>query len=152
MNAIRLRKAKPQDAVRIWKWRNDPLVRKVSFQTTRIPLSDHKEWFGKKIKDPNTRILIGETSNGQPFGYARIDNLSAEVHIAVQKAYRGKGLGQQLLKKACQYGFKKMKLKTIYARIKPSNKRSIELFQSIGFKKSGKPVNSLAFKLRALHE
>lgn len=147
--SIRLRTAKNADCLRLWRWRNEPAVRKVSFQTRVIPLAEHKAWFARKIKDADTRILIGVSKT--PFGFARIDKLKkteGEIHIAVRKKDWGKGLGEQLLEKACRYGFKKMRLKTILAQIKPENRRSVKLFEKAGFKPASKKAAALAYRRR----
>ena len=148
---ISVRKAGPQDCLRIWRWRNEPAVRKVSFQTGKIPLAVHKAWYFKKIRDKKSQILIGRNTQGRPFGFARIDQQKAgkgEVHIAVTRAWRGKGLGLRLLERACRYGFKQMRLKEITAQIKPDNPRSILVFEQAGFKQAGTKAGVSSFKLR----
>lgn len=150
---IRLQKAKPRDCLKIWKWRNEPGVRSVSVNNKIIPLETHKIWYSNKIKDPGVRILIAKNL-GNPYGYARIEKTErncGEIHIAVTKASRGKGLGLLLLQKSCAHAFIKMRFGEITARIKPENKRSIGLFKRAGFvpvtsKKTEKKI--LTFRLK----
>lgn len=157
MTSVTVRTAKSGDCVRLWRWRNEPAVRKVSFQSKVIPLAEHKAWFSKKIKDDHTKILIGEKNSKTPFGYARIDKTgktAGEVHIAVRKADWGKGLGVQLLQKACRYGFKRMNLKSISAQIKADNPRSVKLFEKAGFEavKNKNTAKVLAYRQRNPYE
>ncbi len=137
---LRLRKVQLSDCRRIWYWRNEKEVRKFSFQHLKIPYAQHQSWFKAKLSDSKSIILIAENASQEPIGQARFDRLNlrlAEVHIIIEKNSRNQGWGQILLSKACQYGFRTLKLKNIKAQILSQNSRSLVLFQNLGFKTKG---------------
>ena len=134
---LRLRKAQLSDCRRIWYWRNEKEVRKLSFQHQKIPYAQHQSWFKAKLSDSKSAILIALNPSQEPIGQARLDRLNprlAEAHIIVRKNFRNQGWGQILLSKTCQYGFRTLKFKKIRAQILSQNSRSLALFQSLGFK------------------
>ncbi len=138
---IRLRQARQEDCRRLWLWRNEKEVRNVSFNTKKIPYTAHKEWFARKLASAETRILIGENKSGNPIGQIRLDLMksgTSEVNILVKKSVRNQGFGKDFLHGACQYSFRRLKLKRILAHIRLDNPRSIALFQKVGFKKKKK--------------
>ncbi len=47
----RIRHAVPNDSEDIHLWRNDKTSREMSFNEKVIKLSDHEEWFRKKMSD-----------------------------------------------------------------------------------------------------
>ena len=137
---IDLRRAEPQDCKRIWRWRNEKEVRKVSLHFQKIPFPAHKIWFEKRLESSENRMLIGVNGRKKPFGCVRLDHLrkgTAEIHIFLKKSSRGKGLGRVLLHQACRYGFQRLRLKKIIAHIKPDNPRSLRVFEKVGFELQG---------------
>jgi RimJ/RimL family protein N-acetyltransferase len=155
--SFRLRKAGPQDCRRLWQWRNEPGVRKASFNSRPIPFSEHCFWYAKILKSPATRLFIGE-AGGQAVGQVRINLLGyhlAEVHIHVKKNLRGRGFGAQLLAAGCRYTFRYLRVKRILAHIRPSNKASLKLFHACGFRFAantrlkGQPAQKLVLRKRS---
>jgi diamine N-acetyltransferase len=57
--------------------------------------------------------------------------------IISEKENRGKGHGSEALKLLCEYCFAHLKLHQVYANISDENKKSQELFERIGFEKTG---------------
>ena len=53
-NFFSLRKVTEGDMGLLFKWANDPVVRKWSFNKQPITLEEHKCWFSEKYNDPNT--------------------------------------------------------------------------------------------------
>ncbi len=66
---------------------------------------------------------------------------SATISISIKKPFRGLGLGNLLLEKSIHYlKIKFPYIKIIKAYIKENNKKSLKLFENMGFKHSQKVV------------
>lgn len=65
-------------------------------------------------------------------------NENAEVGYWLGREYWGRGLAREALLLLLEYGFKKLKLKKIYARVHEPNVRSAKLLERVGFKIEGK--------------
>ena len=53
MSKVYLRAANSDDTDLLYRWANDPVVRKNSFNTDRILYENHVMWFNRIIEDPN---------------------------------------------------------------------------------------------------
>lgn len=138
-----VRRAIPDDAVRIWEIRNDPAVRDVSTSSAPIALEGHRSWFIKQYFGADTRnhCYVLET-NGQVAGYCRLDRDESLdlyiISIALHSAWRGRGLGHALLSRALnEFFMSQHTYPEVIARIKQCNAPSIRLFEKIGFVPSG---------------
>jgi RimJ/RimL family protein N-acetyltransferase len=137
---MKIRKAVLSDALFLFRLRNSPSVRRVSFNTGKIQLRPHRQWFKERLSDENTSFFIGEQA-GVRAGQIRFDanpkTNSAEVSISVASRFRGKGLGFSLLKAGCRRIFRNPKCKKLIAHIKKNNKASVQTFTKAGFKNRG---------------
>lgn len=135
---VTLRKVSTDDLLFLYNLRNEETVRNASFNSRLIDLKTHKDWFKKKLKDKNQLILIGEI-NKEKIGQIRfeIKKDHAEVSLAICSSQRGVGYGLQLLAIGCRYAFDNLKIKNIFAHIKPENEASIQTFTKAGFVKAG---------------
>ncbi len=61
-NFLSLRQVTKDDVDLLFRWANDPVVRKWSFNKQPITLEEHKCWFREKYNDPNTIMWILEES------------------------------------------------------------------------------------------
>ena len=131
------RSAQADDAKLLWQWRNDPEVRSVSFSQETIELETHQNWLGKRINDPNTRIVICETQDGTKVGSIRFDiadnGTEATMSIIVDQAMRGRGLGKAIIKQTCFELFQTTSVNAILAQIKSGNTASAKAFRAAGF-------------------
>jgi len=127
------RKAQAEDVELLYKWSNDDLVRKQSFNTERIPFESHCKWFEGKLKDQNTLIYIMEIE-AEPASVVRfeIGDENTVIGISISAAFRGKGLGKNLIMEGVDEYFKKNKLPVV-ASIKKDNIASIKSFEKAGF-------------------
>lgn len=138
---LQVRKANKADLLLCFNWANDPATRAQSFSSTLISLEEHTNWFLKKIADTNSCFYI-VYSDGKPIGQIRFDfkNNEALISFALDAAFRGKGLGQLLLRKGIQevtttFGAEK-KFTTIVGFVKQSNQQSNKAFLRLGFQQS----------------
>ena len=124
-----------QDCADLFRWRNDPITREMAFNQSLVSRHEHAQWFMKKKLSNQSIILIG-VSGKKKIGMCRfeIDDCGecAEISINLNPIFRGKGNAVSLLKMALSI-FLRQKRRSVYAKIKHKNKRSIRLFQSLGF-------------------
>jgi UDP-2,4-diacetamido-2,4,6-trideoxy-beta-L-altropyranose hydrolase len=134
-----LRPAEFADMRLVWKWRNEPYARSVSFHRDPIPLGDHRDWFSERLRDPESRIFIGTTKDGIPAGVIRfsLQREDAEVSVVLDPLYRGKGLGRNLIRAGVQRLFRTAGVMRIHSYIKTENEISIRAFLSAGFRAAG---------------
>lgn len=85
----------------IFRWANDQLVRRNAFNSGNIDYESHCKWYSSKMKSPTVRIIIF-FEREQPVGQLRLELIKQEILIdySVDEAYRGKGLGVEILKLA----------------------------------------------------
>jgi RimJ/RimL family protein N-acetyltransferase len=131
------RAATPADAERMWRWRNDPEVRSVSFNRELIPFDSHQSWLQQRLNDPQSIIRISEDINGMAVGQVRFELVdegqTALISIIVDQTRRGRGLGTLLIAAGCQELFKNHTASRIIAQVKPSNAASEKAFRAAGF-------------------
>lgn len=128
-----LRRATLADAGLLLDWRNDPLARAMSFDSSAVSWHDHVRWLEKQLADDRVHLLIG-TADEVPVGQVRLD-LRGEVGVvsySVDAALRGAGFGEALVRTAVrscvappQAGF--------IARVKAENAASRKIFQRLGW-------------------
>lgn len=133
--AVSMRLAGSEDLMTYFHWANDQAVRANSIQQAPIPLADHQQWFERKLKDPHVVLCLAEL-HGQPVGQVRLDRrgLAWWINYSIDAAFRGRGLGKILLKKAIEL------LQTaqgqavhLMAWVKPDNIASLKVFEQLNF-------------------
>lgn len=103
--------------------------------------------FTKVLTIPNLRdsesVVFSITSAiNKAIGYVSIKGINkeegcAEVGIAIMaKEYRGKGYGTEALKQAVDYAFNELGLTLLGLTVFPSNKRAIQSYERVGFRKT----------------
>lgn len=134
---LEIRPAEWQDCEIIWKWRNNPITRKYSFNTKFILFKEHRAWFKNALKDRRRKILLIEADK-TPAGVVRFDidsgNRTAEININIALEHRGKGLGTRAIKESCNYGFSHLNIIKVIARVKKENTSSEKVFSKAGFR------------------
>lgn len=136
MNGLfRLRPAFSGDARLIHGWRNEPAVRRVSFQQGSIPLRHHLAWYRKALANINTRIFVGENRQGFPIGYVRFQMTKpfARISVVVDPRFRGRGMGSSLIQHGCQRLQAEGETLGVLAQIRPDNRGSLKAFLRAGF-------------------
>jgi len=94
-NPFSLRKAKQEDIKLLFKWVNDPEVRKNALNTDLIEWENHLNWFKNKLLNSKNKIFIFENGNTK-IGQIRIDKADKErwvIDYSINKDQRGKGYG-----------------------------------------------------------
>ena len=129
----------------VWEWRNDPVTRSVSRDTSAIPWPAHEAWFARALGDTRRTTLIASGAD-VPCGMVRFDEIEATsdqptarlVSINLNPAVRGQGLGGLILGEALDH------LRAIYegpvvAEIAMDNTPSRRIFTAVGFIQTGDP-------------
>lgn len=131
-----LREAGEDDCRRLWEWRNEDSARLASRNTDIIPYENHRGWFSKKLRDPNTRIFVGTDLSGTPVGYVRFDvsGDEAEISVAVDRNLRGKAYGTQMIRRGSHRVSGLAAVRRIVATVKSGNAESIKAFERAGFR------------------
>ena len=148
---LTFKKADASHLMMVYEWSNDPLVRENSYYSEPIKLDNHKEWYKKKIDDPNTLFLIAYYDE-QPAGVIRYE-LSEDhsvVGILVSNAFRGKRLAASMLSLSARKYFELYQL-PILAYIKTTNNASVKAFVNAGYnfhkKTEVNAIESVVYKL-----
>lgn len=71
------------------------------------------------------------------------DNESAEIGYELLSEFQGKGYAFEALQKVIDFGFSKLKLKTLRAYTHMDNNKSLKLLEKFNFKKNGKSETNL---------
>lgn len=108
-----------------------------TLDTQRKTPDEQKIWF--KEHSRRAPIIVAE-KDSLVIGWASLSQWSrrggysdtAEVSVYVKEGYRGRGTGAKLTKKILEAG-EKAGFHTVIARITESSRRSIRLFESLGF-------------------
>lgn len=136
IEAISIRKAKMQDMLNVYRLSNETEVRNNSFNSRKIGLKVHKNWFLRKLRDKKCLFLIGEIGR-EYLGQVKFDINKNEtvVGISVMKKYRGFGAGGVVLKKSIEILRKENPvISNIRAFVKKENVSSSKMFEKNGFK------------------
>lgn len=138
-NSIMIRSMKQSDINLVYKWRNDPRVRRHMINSNPIDLNTHVSWFEKSSQDQQRQLLIVLKEN-IPFGFAQFNLLNCAT-IADWGFYVDpdgpKGQGSVLGKLVLSYGFRDLRLHRVTGQVLNGNHRSIVLHQRLGFKAEG---------------
>ncbi|MBO8159076.1 GNAT family N-acetyltransferase [Thermosyntropha sp.] len=132
---IHFRLVQEEDCDLLYKWANDPVVRENSFNKHFISYDEHKKWFYEKINSPKCLFFI-VISFDQPVGQIRLDieEDTAIINYSVDKNYRGRGYGTQILINIVQVIKEyNIPVNRIVGKVKLSNIASQKAFKKAGY-------------------
>lgn len=134
-NEAFLKEAAVEDARQIWEWRNDPHAVAASLNRSEVGWEEHRRWYENVLDDPTRHLLILQSAD-EALGMVRLDHTGdseAEVSVNIAPAYRGQGLGILALKLALVWARDNGSIKTVIARVRTDNHRSLRAFAAAGF-------------------
>ena len=129
--ALYLRAAEASDMMLLYRWVNDPIVRKSAFQSKAISLKEHKAWFHNALQNPNVQIFIlmdGEEAVGQV--RLTVEHEEQTIDYSVDAGKRGSGYGMKLLalmEDVC------LPALPLVGKVKIGNVASCRLFEKLGY-------------------
>jgi UDP-2,4-diacetamido-2,4,6-trideoxy-beta-L-altropyranose hydrolase len=135
---ISLRPVRVDEAAMLHGWRNDPRVRRSSFDPSPLSLDAHVEWVRQTLSNPQRSLLLA-LERDVPVGCVRLDRegASAEVSIYLDPALVGGGLGTAVLHAAADWACANLPgLKQLTAAIRPENRASRAAFAAAGYARS----------------
>jgi UDP-2,4-diacetamido-2,4,6-trideoxy-beta-L-altropyranose hydrolase len=132
-----VRKANEDDLEICFNWANDALVREQSYNQELILLTEHKNWFYQKLKDPDSFFYIIEIDQ-KPVAQIRfqVNGHEAVLGYLADKTIRNKGLGTSILSKGIEKFIADYKKAiVIIGFVKNSNIASQKSFEKLSFTK-----------------
>lgn len=140
---ISLRTATWDDRDLLLAWSNDPITRKNSFEQRPIAVEEHEAWLRKRLADSDTRIYVG-LNGAVPCGVVRFQRQeggAAEVSIALDPSFRGRGLAAPMLRLARERYLRECPVARVVARVKADNVTSLRAFRRAGYRDSRVTAN-----------
>lgn len=133
--SLTLRPAGPDDARLIFDWANEPATRAASFSSERIPWEQHRDWFTRKLRDPDCHFFVVLGLQQKPIGQVRFDRIGADavISLSLDAGARGRGIGSAVISAACRELFQKSDTPAVTAYIKPDNEASLRAFLNADF-------------------
>lgn len=137
---IIIRKVEFSDTNNILKWRNSELVMNNFIDRNKLTKEIHENWLKTKVASKQVyQFIAHDVSNNRDFASTYLKDINnihkkAEFGIFIGEIdYIGGGYGSIIAEQTIDYGFKKLKLNKIYARILSYNKTSYNMFKKLGF-------------------
>ncbi|SSW69701.1 UDP-2,4-diacetamido-2,4, 6-trideoxy-beta-L-altropyranose hydrolase [Achromobacter veterisilvae] len=134
--SIALRRAGPDDCLRIYAWRNAPETREHSHASAPIDLSTHQSWFDATLRHEDRVLLIAEIV-GEPVAVVRFDLAGARAMISIYltPGNHGKGLGGAVIREATHWLFEwSAEISHVVAEVRAGNNASLNVFRDAQFK------------------
>ena len=133
-NDLKLRQVTPNDEELLFFWANDPAVRHQAINQQEITIDEHSNWIYQHLNDPNTKMWILE-DYGIPAGQIRwgLNGKEAILDYSISDAFRGRGLGDVILKRGIDEVRKIWAGVSLIAEVKEKNIASIKTITVAGF-------------------
>ncbi len=151
---ISFRLTAKKDVYQYYTWANEAETRKQSFNSKIISISDHVNWFRKKI-DCNQTLMIVMQDKKDLLGQVRFDigTNDATISLSLDKKARGHRLSKTLIMGSVKILKRKYpRIKKVTALVKKSNTPSRKTFSSLGFseetKNGPKPISIYTYQLK----
>lgn len=134
----RLRPAEQEDSARLLAWRNDVASVRFSLSGTAVLPVEHEAWIARVLDDPAVELNIIEM-DGVPTGMIRVDISDATgfVSLSVDRAHRGRGVGQWALDAVVGRAASGVRLDRLVAAVHRDNGPSSLVFERAGFLPTG---------------
>lgn len=133
----RLRRMNEGDLEMVLRWRNTDRIRANMFTDQVVAVEEHKAWFDKINRDPNTVYMIFE-HQGRPKGlvnFVQIDRHNSKCSWGFYIGEEGtpRGTGTKMACLGLEYAFGVLDIRKLYAEIFAFNTISINLHKKLGF-------------------
>lgn len=139
---IHLEKATVNDVDIVYEWFKDATTRKYAFSKGDVSYAEHQIWYLNKLQDENSVLFIAKKDEID-VGQIRIDYICEKragvISYSVDKAYRGRGYGKDILTSAELYlngnSVWNGDLRELVGRVKKENIPSQKCFEKLGYTK-----------------
>lgn len=134
---------KKTDLEKCWQWVNDPDVRQYMGSQLPVSLTEEEQWFDKLGENKRVIALAVQTLEGELIGTMgvhdihRINRIGTTGAMIGNKAYQGKGFGQDAKITLLDYLFNTQNFRKICSQAIVSNERSIRYNLRCGYKIEG---------------
>ena len=125
----------------IYKWRNQPTIRSVMYDSEPINWDKHVAWFNSISKNDMkyAKILIYDQV---PYGMGNISikdkkNAIGEWGFYIGEQNAPKGMGTVLAYKMLEFIFEDLNIRKLCAEVLDYNEKSIKFHEKVGFQKEG---------------
>ena len=144
MHMLEIRQPKKSDSPKLFRDFISEFVREEGFLIVdKTPtLAEEKKWVKERlegIKKGNELLICAFENNklagncDAKRGYGK-ERGNVEVGLAISKKYRGKGLGEKLLRKTIALVKRRFRPKNIHLRYIDGNKPAMSLYRKVGFR------------------
>jgi len=143
---VTLRPATLTDAALLLSWRNDPLTREASHNSSPVSADEHDRWLRARLDNPDCKLMVAE-HDGMPMGTVRADRRDDgwELSWTLAPSARGKGLAKQMVAMlANSIG------EPVRAEIKAGNLASIRIAEYAGMRLDRETDQVLHYRRAAL--
>lgn len=139
---IKLRFMTREDTDLIVKWRNNPRVRYNFIDQDLFTPEGHLHWFDTMIDTRKAiQFIICEMDTERPIGSVYFRDISARHHKAEYGIFIGeddavgKGIGSEVCRLACDYGFRVENWHKIILRAFAENQAALRSYEKAGFQR-----------------
>ena len=139
---IKLRFMTREDTDLIVKWRNNPRVRYNFIYQELFTPEGHLHWFDTMIATGKAiQFIICEMDTERPIGSVYFRDISAQHHKAEYGIFIGeddavgKGIGSEVCRLACDYGFRVENWHKIILRAFAENQAALRSYEKAGFQR-----------------
>lgn len=139
-----LRRATAADAALYFGWANDPAVRQFAIHPEPIAWDTHAAWFARRLQDADSYLYVLSTASGELVGQVRVEfdgpGQPGLIDYSVAAAYRGRGLGAVLLRRALQrlrHDRPHLAGNAVLGQVQVGNVASARVFEGLRFVRQG---------------
>ncbi|WP_086972011.1 GNAT family N-acetyltransferase [Caballeronia glebae] len=128
---LTLRKATARDSDLLYEWRNDPITRRSSHDTSEIARERHERWLAASLENSRRQIFIAE-EHERLVGTVRVDHGpdgTAELSWTVAPDARGKGVATRMVRRVADEISGKCPVR---AEVKAGNHASVKVANAAG--------------------
>jgi UDP-2,4-diacetamido-2,4,6-trideoxy-beta-L-altropyranose hydrolase len=130
------RLATEEDSLLLFNWANEAITRQNAFNSESIKLSDHQSWLNKRLNHPMRYCILIIEKDQSPIGQVRFERNNFdewEIDYSVAANFRGKFLGDSVLKTGLTNFSQKGNKGVLIGKVKLKNLASCRIFEKIGF-------------------
>ena len=133
-----------EDSETYAKWLNNPEISKyLSIHSSLVSIYSERDYI-EEFSKQEFYMCIVKKENDKLIGNIALEHIdykngSAELGIFIgEESNLGRGYGSEAIKLLTNYGFKELRLHTIYLRVLDNNPRAVKSYQKCGFKECGR--------------